>query len=319
MDWLNKKKKAAKRAAAKMKNQRSTFQGEGNVLGGSSAASSAPPPAAAPSRGPSLKLPFITTKPPALSEDEQQERRELQAKAMEQRGNAWDKRVATARKLRLQQDEERETKFEYTDAAATAAEPSSVSVVLSNEVVKARELQSAQAQMGFNPYAVTISSSTQAVSAMNGIGGNAGPMMGESSGATTASVPSGEMSRAALPDTVVADRNAGENGAVYVLLRQDPTRAITAAETLIKMLSNVIKNPQEEKFRKIRISNALVQSKVVAVPGALDILAEAGFLPVELDGDAYLTLPADAFEAERVQSAIDRTEVALIQLQHDSA
>ena len=55
------------------------------------------------------------------------------------------------------------------------------------------------------------------------------------------------------------------------------------------------------------------------MPGALDILAEAGFLPVELDGDAYLTLPADAFQAERVQSAIDRTEVALIQLQHDSA
>jgi hypothetical protein len=29
-------------------------------------------------------------------------------------------------------------------------------------------------------------------------------------------------------------------------------------------------------------------------------------------------LTADAFQVERVQSAIDRTEVALIQLQHDS-
>uniref|UniRef100_A0AAV1VC69 PUB domain-containing protein n=1 Tax=Peronospora matthiolae TaxID=2874970 RepID=A0AAV1VC69_9STRA len=318
MDWLNKKKKAAKRAAAKMKNQRSTFQGEGNVLGGTSDASSAPPPpATASSRGPSLKLPFITNKPPALSEQEQQERREQQAKALEQRGNAWDKRVATARKMRLQQEEEQESKFQYTDPVPTTA-PSAVSVVLSNEEVKARELQSAQAQMGFNPYAVTISSSTQAVSAMNGIGGNAGALTAESSGAGTSFVPPGEMARAALLGSISADEKTGENGAVYVLLRQDPTRAITAAETLIKMLSNVVKNPQEEKFRKVRLSNASIQSKLVAVPGAIDILAEVGFAPVEIDGDTYLILPADAFQADRVQSAIDRTEVARTQLQHDS-
>ena len=57
----------------------------------------------------------------------------------------------------------------------------------------------------------------------------------------------------------------------------------------------------------------------MAVPGAIDILAEAGFSRVNLDGDAYLTLAADTLQAERVQSAIDRVEVALIQLQHDFA
>lgn len=56
----------------------------------------------------------------------------------------------------------------------------------------------------------------------------------------------------------------------------------------------------------------------MAVPGAIDILAEAGFAPVEIDGDTYLILPADAFQADRVQSAIDRMEVARTQVQHDS-
>ena len=57
----------------------------------------------------------------------------------------------------------------------------------------------------------------------------------------------------------------------------------------------------------------------MAVPGAIDILAEAGFSRINLDGDAYLTLAADTLQAERVQSAIDRVEVALIHLQHDFA
>lgn len=190
----------------------------------------------------------------------------MQAKALEQRGNAWDKRVATARKMRLQQEEEQESKFQYTDPVTTTA-PSAVSVVLSNEEVKARELQSAQAQMGFNPYAVTISSSTQAVSAMNGIGGNAGALTGESSGAGTSFVPPGEMARAALLGSVSADEKTGENGAVYVLLRQDPTRAITAAETLIKMLSNVVKNPQVGCWTSMLIYGWLIAGDVSFLTG----------------------------------------------------
>ncbi|RMX66358.1 hypothetical protein DD238_003416 [Peronospora effusa] len=332
MDWLKKKKDKAKQAAAKISNKRTTFQGEGNVLGGTSEDSS-PPSLAAASRGPSIKvplvkLPFTSNKPRALSEEEQQKRRELQAKALEQRGNAWDKRVATARKARMQQEGEEERKFQYMEP--TAAKPSSVEppVVLSNEAVKARELQSAQTQMGFNPYAATFSSSTQAVSAMHAIGNdsNAPP---SATGHITPS-PFGEIPHVAAPGTVLTSSDAGENAAVYVLLRQDPSRAITAAETLIKMLSNVIKNPQQclihaivprqdEKFRKIRLANAVIQSKLVAVSGTIDVLLEAGFSRVTLDGDAYLMLAIDAFRAERVQSAIDRVEVALIQLQHDFA
>lgn len=232
--------------------------------------------------------------------------------------------MTNARKARLQQEEEQENKFQYTvPESASASEPVSSGpppVVLSNEEVKARELQNAHQQMGFNPYAATFSSSTQAVSAMNSIGGGAPPSAAAGrSEAMPPAAPFASIPQVAAPNGGLAGSEAEENGAVYVLLRQEPVRAITAAETLIKMLANIMKNPQEEKFRKIRLSNTTIQSKLVAVPGAVDILREAGFSRIELDGETYLMLTADTFQAERVQSAIDRTEVALSQLQHDSA
>lgn len=182
--------------------------------------------------------------------------------------------------------------------------------MLSNEQVKARELQSVQQQMGFNPYAATFSSSTQAASVMNGIGGG--------SAAPLNAVSSFPASMQALGSNF-SSLDGDENGAVYVLLRQEAPVAIPAAEALIKILANVVKNPEEDKFRKIRLSNAIIQSKIVSVSGAVDLLIEAGFSKVEQDGDHYLILPTDTLRLERVQSAIDRIEVALIQLQHDSA
>ena len=96
--------------------------------------------------------------------------------------------------------------------------------------------------MGFNPYAATFSSSTQAVSAMNAIGSDSNALPSASGHTTPPRF--GEIPHGAAPGTVLTISDAGENAAVYVLLRQDPSRAITAAETLIKMLSNIIKNPQ---------------------------------------------------------------------------
>jgi hypothetical protein len=76
---------------------------------------------------------------------------------------------------------------------------------------------------------------------------------------------------------------------------------------------------QEEKYRKIRLSNASIQSKLVAVNGAAEILEEAGFSKIVIDGEEYLMLIDEAYFVDRVQSAIERTEVALIQLQIDSS
>lgn len=48
--------------------------------------------------------------------------------------------------------------------------------------------------------------------------------------------------------------------------------------TIHKIVSNIVKNPYEEKYRKVRSSNALIQRKLVSVSGALAVLEAVGFV-----------------------------------------
>ncbi|XP_017040937.1 UBX domain-containing protein 6 [Drosophila ficusphila] len=58
--------------------------------------------------------------------------------------------------------------------------------------------------------------------------------------------------------------------------------------TLIRYLENLIKNPEEEKFCKIRMSNKIFSEKVRYVEGALDVLHAAGFSEVKIDDEQFL-------------------------------
>ncbi|KAM8714192.1 hypothetical protein ACLKA7_014347 [Drosophila subpalustris] len=66
--------------------------------------------------------------------------------------------------------------------------------------------------------------------------------------------------------------------------------------TIIKYLENIIKNPDEEKFCKIRMSNKIFSDKVRYVDGALDVLYAAGFSEVEMDGEPFLLWTKDQTE-----------------------
>lgn len=64
-----------------------------------------------------------------------------------------------------------------------------------------------------------------------------------------------------------------------------------AAETLAiieKLTRNVVRNPSEEKFRKINLTNAKIIQVIVQVPNAIELLKEMGWVQV---GDS-LELPA---------------------------
>jgi len=56
----------------------------------------------------------------------------------------------------------------------------------------------------------------------------------------------------------------------------------TACGILLKYVGNVVKNPEEEKFRHIRLSNAAFQQKVASVSGGVEFLNLCGF---HRDGD----------------------------------
>ena len=47
--------------------------------------------------------------------------------------------------------------------------------------------------------------------------------------------------------------------------------------TISKLLSNLVNNPTDVKYRSIRINNPALQSKVFVIPGAINVLLAAGF------------------------------------------
>lgn len=53
-------------------------------------------------------------------------------------------------------------------------------------------------------------------------------------------------------------------------------------DTLGKYLENIINNPEEEKYKKIRMQNRIFQERVVPVNGALEFLNAAGFQQTKL-------------------------------------
>ena len=73
--------------------------------------------------------------------------------------------------------------------------------------------------------------------------------------------------------------------------------------TLTKMLGNVIANPSEPKYRKIRHSNPNFVAKVYSCSGAAEVLQLAGFKKDSIE-DGFLVLPESA-DIALLQRALD--------------
>uniref|UniRef100_A0A2N9HXS2 UBA domain-containing protein n=1 Tax=Fagus sylvatica TaxID=28930 RepID=A0A2N9HXS2_FAGSY len=73
--------------------------------------------------------------------------------------------------------------------------------------------------------------------------------------------------------------------------QNDGARVRTAFQTLLIYVGNVAKNPDDEKFRKIRLSNPLFQDRVGNLRGGVEFLELCGFERTE--GDEFLYLPRD--------------------------
>ncbi|KAL1293535.1 hypothetical protein AAHE18_19G080400 [Arachis hypogaea] len=76
-------------------------------------------------------------------------------------------------------------------------------------------------------------------------------------------------------------------------------RVRKAFETLSIYVRNVVKNPNEEKYRKIRLSNPLFQERVASLNGGVEFLELCGF---ERTGD-FLYLPHEKADIALLNSA----------------
>lgn len=65
-------------------------------------------------------------------------------------------------------------------------------------------------------------------------------------------------------------------------------KAENCKEIITKYAENIVNNPTEEKYRKIRKGNKIFIEKVRDVEGALDFLKAAGFVDTKIDEDEFL-------------------------------
>ncbi|OAY55345.1 MAP7 domain-containing protein 2 [Manihot esculenta] len=83
--------------------------------------------------------------------------------------------------------------------------------------------------------------------------------------------------------------------------KDDDAKVKRAFETLLTYIGNVAKNPNEEKYRKIRVKNQTFLDRVGSLKGGIEFLEICGFEKIE--GDEFLFLPRDKVEMAVLNSA----------------
>ncbi|KAH7316226.1 hypothetical protein KP509_21G083900 [Ceratopteris richardii] len=82
--------------------------------------------------------------------------------------------------------------------------------------------------------------------------------------------------------------------------KDDDARVKKAFQTLLTYIGNIVRSPDEEKFRKIRVSNPTFQERVGSLRGGIQFLEICGF---QKGGDDFLTLPRDKVDIAVLNSA----------------
>ncbi|CAN6238199.1 unnamed protein product [Urochloa humidicola] len=83
--------------------------------------------------------------------------------------------------------------------------------------------------------------------------------------------------------------------------KDDDAKVKRAFQTLLTYIGNVAKNPDEEKFRKIRLTNATFQERVGNLHGGIEFLELCGF--EKLEGNEFLFLARDKVDKAILNTA----------------
>ncbi|XP_037456849.1 UBX domain-containing protein 4-like isoform X2 [Triticum dicoccoides] len=71
--------------------------------------------------------------------------------------------------------------------------------------------------------------------------------------------------------------------------KDDNARVKRAFQILLKIVANIVKNPEEERFRRIRLSNPVFKDRVGNLQGGVEFLELCGFQ--KLRNNSYLVMP----------------------------
>ncbi|KAK9829736.1 hypothetical protein WJX72_007573 [[Myrmecia] bisecta] len=95
-----------------------------------------------------------------------------------------------------------------------------------------------------------------------------------------------------------------------------PERVEQCVATLLKMLSNVIEHPEEEKYRKIRATNAAFMNKVEALPASIPLLSALGWHVTVDNHEKYWVFdaPAGSLRMRILEGGVGQLQDALRQV-----
>lgn len=237
------------------------------------------------------------TRGAARSSSEREARREAQAKAALERDGAWAKRVATRPQGGRLQHPKAAPSAEYkkstnpeTIAAWKAAEERADATVK---------------ELGYDPFkSLSTGNAAPLPSSMPAPADGAGRRLGDGSADEAEAYD-----RAAAAARIVVEDLASH---------ADHSQRATCIATLLKILDNAY-SKDDEKFRRVRLANPTLRSKVLSIPGGLEALCAAGF---ELTSDpanpedTILQLPAD-YDRPTIRAVIDA--ITVVQRQIDDA
>eukprot|EP00127_Corallochytrium_limacisporum_P000919 Clim_evm3s33 gene=Clim_evmTU3s33 len=117
--------------------------------------------------------------------------------------------------------------------------------------------------------------------------------------------------------------NASEDGAVesggisndmlrtlQETLKREESQAERCLRTLLAYATNILKNPNEEKYCKVRQGNKAFQERVAPVDGSEQIMQAMGFTMMDLDGEEVFV-----YNAEMVREVVGHDPASLPALQ----
>ncbi|KAB2623134.1 UBX domain-containing protein 4 [Pyrus ussuriensis x Pyrus communis] len=91
--------------------------------------------------------------------------------------------------------------------------------------------------------------------------------------------------------------------------KEDDAKVKRAFQTLLTFVGNVAKNPNEEKFRKIRLTNPSFQERVGSLKGGVEFLELCEF--ERMEGGEFLFLPRDKVDMAVLNSAGSELDSAI--------
>eukprot|EP00299_Pterocystis_sp_00344_P015725 c7865_g1_i1.p1 GENE.c7865_g1_i1~~c7865_g1_i1.p1 ORF type:complete len:433 (-),score=144.43 c7865_g1_i1:28-1326(-) len=91
----------------------------------------------------------------------------------------------------------------------------------------------------------------------------------------------------------------------------DPNVQTVAIQTLQAYISNIAKNPEEEKFRKINTANNAFKTRVAVAHGAVRVLEAVGFQSLTTEEGTFFHLPRDRVDGAVLTRALQIAHDAL--------